>query len=529
MTDTRFPLTIVGLGPGDIGLISLQTLDVLRGAARVILRTGRHPAAEKLADYGVRFTSCDDLYDTHGTFDDVYAAVTARVAAAAAAAPTVYAVPGDPLVAERTVMMLRARADLSVTVLPALGALNLLLARLGIDPGDGLRVADARDEGLRPRYEAPTPEEHAAYHGAAPFDPGVPTLWLQVDTPLVAGNLKILLLEAYPPDHPVTVLTAVGAAEEAVETVALADLDRGPAITHLTSLFVPALPWQARRHTVQDLLAIMALLRSERGCPWDRAQDLPSLRHTIIEEAYEVAEAIDRDNPDALADECGDLLLNIIFVAQLGMEEGVFDFDDVVGALADKLIRRHTHVFGEAEAENPNAVLRNWEQIKVGERAEKGETRLFDDVPLALPALARAQKLQKRAARVGFDWRDFRGPLAKLHEELLELSEEVGVPESWPIPAVLAAPLAADPAAAERASAANPARVTHEIGDLLFAAVNLCRFLHLDAEETLREANARFTRRFYRVEDAVHARGQRVEALALEELDQVWLAVKGDD
>ncbi len=529
MSDATPHLTIVGLGPGDIGLISVQTLEALRGAARVILRTGRHPAVAALGDYGVGYTTCDDLYETHGTFDDVYAAIAARVAAAAAEAPTVYAVPGDPLVAERTVTLLRARTDLTVTVLPALGALNLLLARLGVDPGDGLRIADARDEGLRPRFEAPMPEDTAAYHGAAPLDPSVPTLWLQVDTPLVAGNLKILLLEVYPPDHAITMLTAVGAMEEEVTTLDLADLDRGPAINHLTSLFVPALPWAQRRHTVQDVLAIMALLRSERGCPWDRAQDLPSLRHTIIEEAYETAEAIDRDNPDALADECGDLLLNIIFVAQLGQEEGLFDFDDVVGALADKLIRRHTHVFGEAEAETPGAVLHNWEQIKVGERARKGETSIFDDVPLALPALARAQKVQKRAARVGFDWRDFRGPLAKLHEELLELSEEVGIPDTWPVPAVLADPLTADPEAQARAAAASPARVTHEVGDLLFAAVNLCRFLHLDAEETLREANARFMRRFHRVEAAVHARGETMDALPLEELDRVWLAVKGDD
>lgn len=525
-------ITIVGLGPGAFDLVSLQTLEALKGARSVLLRTARHPAVDDFPRYDINFLACDDLYETHDTFEAVYQAVVQRVLAEAArVGEVVYAVPGDPLMAERTVQMLLqlGRDDVRVTTLPALGALNLIEQRLQLDPGDGLLIADARDPQLRPVYEAPAPEDHQAYHGARRINPGMPTVWLQVDTALVASDLKLLLLEQYPPEHPVIVLTALGAAEEEMTSIPLEELDRGPAITHLTSLFVPALPWQQRRHTVTDLRAIMALLRSERGCPWDREQDMRSLRRSVIEEAYEVADAIDRDEPQALAEELGDLLLNIIFLAQLGAEEGLFDFDEAVQSLADKLIRRHTHVFGEAEAENATAVLHNWEQIKAGERVEKGEHSIFDDVPVALPALARAQKLQKRAARVGFDWQDFRGPLMKIHEELEELSQELGVPETWERPPLLREPLIANPQAQRVAESAPPARTTHEVGDLLFASVNLCRFLHLDAEEVLREANARFMRRFHRVEAAVHARGQRVEELPLEVLDAVWLEVKGED
>ncbi|MHB9024755.1 MAG: nucleoside triphosphate pyrophosphohydrolase [Armatimonadota bacterium] len=536
MSDVQHRITIVGLGPGPLRYVTLETLEALQQAPSVVLRTRKHPAADELPDRGIRFTTCDDLYERHGTFDEVYRAIADRVVETAERESAVaYAVPGDPMVAERTVQLLlevaRERDDLAITVLPALGVVNLALQRLQIDPSDGLLVADARDPRLRPASEAPALEDHDAYHGAAPLiTPTLPTLWLQIDTPLVAGNLKVLLLEQYPPEHPVTVLTALGGGtQEQVTTLPLSELDRGPSITHLTSLYVPVLSWQQRRHTLADLLAIMALLRSDRGCPWDREQDMPALRRTVIEEAYEVAEAIDRGEPEVLADELGDLLMNVIFLAQLGAEEGLFDFNDVAQALADKLIRRHVHVFGDVEAETSAAVLRNWEQIKAGERTEKGSPSIFADVPLALPALARSQKLQKRAARVGFDWVDFRGPMLKLYEELQELAEEFGLQGGCEPPAELGDPLIPQPEAQTLVESAPAARLAHEIGDILFAAVNLCRFVHLDAEATMREANDRFVRRFQRVETVVHARGQRVEDLPLTELDQIWVEVKGND
>ncbi|HEY3416679.1 MAG TPA: nucleoside triphosphate pyrophosphohydrolase [Armatimonadota bacterium] len=536
MNDVQYRITIVGLGPGPLRYLTLETLEALQQAPSVVLRTRKHPAADELPEQQVRFTTCDDLYERHSTFEEVYQAIAARVVETAErASAVVYAVPGDPMVAERTVQILqeigRERADLVINVLPAIGVVNLAIQRLRIDPGEGLLIADARDPHLRPATEPPALEDHAAYHGALPLiNPTLPTLWLQLDTPLVTGNLKVLLLDHYPPEHPVTVLTALGGgAQEQIITLPLSELDRGPAITHLTSLYLPPLSWQQRRHTLTDLLAIMALLRSDRGCPWDREQDMPALRRTVIEEAYEVAEAIDRGEPDVLADELGDLLMNVIFLAQLGAEEGLFDFSDVVQALADKLIRRHVHVFGDVEAETSAAVLRNWEQIKAGERAEKGTPSIFADVPLALPALARSQKIQKRAARVGFDWVDFRGPLLKLYEELQELAEEFGLQGACAPPTELGDPLVPQPEAQQLVESAPRARLLHEIGDIFFAGVNLCRFVHLDAEEVMREANDRFVRRFHRVEAAVQARGQRVEELPLAALDQIWVEVKGDD
>ncbi len=525
-------ITIVGLGPAALNLVPQDTIELLRTARLVILRTGRHPAAEELSALGVTANSCDDLYETKNNFEDVYSAVVQRVLDAAMEGPVVYAVPGDPLVAERTVQGLlqaaRNDAQLQVQVVPALGALNVILARLQVDPGDGMLILDARDPQLRPANEAPAISDHDAYHGAQPrVNPTLPTLWFQVDTPLVASDLKVILLEQYPPEHRVTVLTAVGAADEQVTEIPLEELDREVTINHLTSLFVPVLSCAQRRHTVTDLRAIMALLRAPGGCPWDREQDMLGMRRTIIEEAYETVEAIEKDDPENIAEELGDLLLNIIFVAQLGAEEGVFDLDDVAGTLADKLIRRHAHVFGQVEADTAGAVLQSWEKIKAGERAEKGEHSIFDDVPQALPALSRAQKLQKRAARVGFDWPDYRGPLQKLHEELGETQEELGIMDRWDIPTLLADPLA--PMQDLPPVTADPVHLTHEVGDILFAAVNLARFLHLDAEEVLREANARFVRRFTRVEEEIKRQGSSLEKMTVAQMDAVWVSIKGED
>jgi tetrapyrrole methylase family protein/MazG family protein len=300
----------------------------------------------------------------------------------------------------------------------------------------------------------------------------------------------------------------------------LAELDRGTRINHLTSLYVPALPWQERRHTLPDIRAIMALLRSPHGCPWDREQDFKSIRRTVIEEAYEVVEAIDRDEPAAMADELGDLLLNVIFLAQLAAEEGIFTFDDVVQVLGEKLIRRHAHVFGDVDAASASAALRSWEAIKAGERETKGQQSLLDDVPLALPALARSQKLQNRAARVGFDWPDFTGPL---------VSTEVGITETWTVPDALRNPETSHHALQQIADAAPKSRLIHEVGDILIATVCLCRFLHLDTESVMREANDRFARRFKRMETAAVAQGRSLDGMSLAEMDALWVSIKGGD
>jgi ATP diphosphatase len=259
---------------------------------------------------------------------------------------------------------------------------------------------------------------------------------------------------------------------------------------------------------ISTLLEIMARLRDpESGCPWDIEQDFRSIRHYTIEEAYEVADAIEREDYEDLRDELGDLLLQPVYHAQMASEAGLFDIGDVIQSVTEKLIRRHPHVFGDDDAGNAAASERRWENIKAEERRNKAERRggerppsILDDVPVGLPALARAGKLAKRAARVGFDWPDTRSVVAKIEEELAEVQEAIGNE--------------------------NPERQVEEIGDLLFAVANLARHAGVDPEAALRDANAKFVRRFEHVEARCREEGVNIADAGLERLDGYWNEIR---
>jgi nucleoside triphosphate diphosphatase len=259
---------------------------------------------------------------------------------------------------------------------------------------------------------------------------------------------------------------------------------------------------------IARLLEIMAALRTPgSGCPWDLAQDFATIAPYTIEEAYEVADAIARGDLHDLRDELGDLLLQVVFHARMAQEQGAFDFGDVVQALTEKLVRRHPHVFGDEHGLTPKAVEGLWERIKAQERAEKAQRQsraepagALAGVPVVLPALTRALKLQDKAGKVGFDWNDPLAVLAKIREEADEIEAEL--------------------AAGQRAAAAA------EVGDLLFAVVNLARHLDIDPEATLRATNAKFERRFAAIERALAERGKSPQAATLAEIDALWNEAK---
>ena len=265
---------------------------------------------------------------------------------------------------------------------------------------------------------------------------------------------------------------------------------------------------QPTPYTLANLLRIVQRLRDpEHGCPWDLAQDFQSIVPSTLEECYELVAAIEAQDYPHLEDELGDVLFQVVFYAQLGRERGLFDFASVVHRLADKLLRRHPHVFADARIEGvPGAggaaarVQERWEAIKSAERADRDQHGVLDDVPLALAALPRAQKLQRRAARVGFDWPDARSVQRKVDEELAELR----------------AALAAD----------DPEAIAEEFGDLLFTLVNLGRHMQLDAETALRRASSKFEQRFRRMETAARARGVGLDSLGDSALDELWEAAK---
>ncbi len=253
-------------------------------------------------------------------------------------------------------------------------------------------------------------------------------------------------------------------------------------------------------YSIEELLEIMAFLRSDDGCPWDRVQTHESIRKNLLEEAYEVVEAIDDQDPAAMREELGDLLMQVVFHAQLGREAGTFDFDEVVTGICRKLISRHTHLFGEDQADSPEAVLDNWEKNKQKEKAKKRYESLLDDVPKTLPALARSVKIQQKASRVGFDWPDPSGALAKIHEELAEIDSSI--------------------------CQGSPERIEDEVGDLLFAVVNYARLLKVDPETALSRTARKFTRRFKHIEKEVSRQGRTLMDLDLDRLDQLWDAAK---
>jgi tetrapyrrole methylase family protein/MazG family protein len=458
-------VVVVGLGPGDPRLVSEATTAAVARSEVRFVRTTRHSSASLVEPA----TSFDGLYVQGESLDEVYAAIVERlVAAAAGYGEVLYAVPGSPLVAERTVELLRADSRVEVELIPALSFLDLAWARLGVDPvAAGVRLVD----GHRFAVEA------AGQTG--------PLLVAQCDSLFVLSEIKLAVDEG--PD--VTVLQRLGLPDEEVSTVVWAELDRAVRPDHLTCVWIPRLD----EPVAAELQRFADLVRTLRArCPWDQRQTHRSLTRHLLEETYEVLEAI--DGLDAgpagyphLEEELGDLLFQVVFHSTLAAEEGQFTLSDVARTVHDKLVARHPHVFGPAGAPMPN-----WEETK---KAEKGRASVMDGVPGNLPSLLYSFKVQNKAASVGFDWKDAAGAWPKIREELAELE----------------AALAADPGA-------GPA-VNEELGDVLFSVVNVARHLGLDPESALREAAAKFRDRFVAMERLAGTRGVPIS-------DDLWDEVK---
>jgi tetrapyrrole methylase family protein/MazG family protein len=460
---------IAGLGPGRAELLTVEVRALLTSGMRVILRTRHHPTVPEI-DPAASFDDCDDLYRACASFDQVYDAIVARVIEAGRASDVVFAVPGHPLVAERTVVGLIARADAEGT---------------GVRIYSGLSFADAAATALR--REMATVQLCDALD--LRIDAQRPALVSQVHDRDAATTLKLALLDIYPPGHPVTTLTALGTDDEAVRTIPLSELDHRPT-SYLDSIFVPALPPLDDLRRFDGLYAIIERLHAPDGCPWDREQTHVSLRPHLLEEAYEALEAIDAGDPSRLAEELGDVLLQVLMHAAVAARAGEFTFADVTEHIARKLLRRHPHVFGEATAKTAEEVWQSWETLK---KAEKPRTSILEGVPPSLPALAASQSIQGRARRVGFDWPDIEGPLEKLIEEVHEF-----------------------------AHAKDEGDREDEFGDILFVLANIAQRLGVDAEQALRRANAKFRRRFGAVEEIARNRNVDLKDLDLDGLDALW-------
>jgi len=485
-------IVVVGLGPAGADLLVPAARAALTRTPVRFARTARHPAVEELAPYGMTFIAFDDVYERAPDPEAVYREIVdTLVAAAHERGAVAYAVPGSPVVAERTVVLLREReraGDVELEVVPGLSFADLAWARLGVDPLAGARVLDGR--ALDP----------------AALEAGGPVLLAQLDTALVLSDVKLALLEHVGPDHEVVLLHHLGRPDEQVVRVPLADADRVLAPDHLTALFVD-LP-AGGADAFGALLALSRRLRGPGGCPWDAEQTHHSLTRYLLEESYEVVDAIEALPADApggddaidtatwaaLADELGDLLFQVVFHAVLAEEADAFTATDVAQGIHDKLVRRHPHVFGDVDVETAGDVVRNWEQIK---KDERGSDSLVDSVPAGLPALLYTHKLFRKAASVGLDPSDRDDAVATIAAAL----------------DALRAPDAALPDAAEAA-----------VGDVLAGAVALARAGGVDAESALRGWAARYRDHFQRMEALARARGLDLAALAPAEVDALWTA-----
>jgi tetrapyrrole methylase family protein/MazG family protein len=472
-------ITIVGLGPGDPNQLTLEARQVLREAEEVYLRTCHHPTVASLPP-GSSLRFFDHLYEEKDTFAEVYDEVARQIVELGRRPEgVIYAVPGHPLVGEESVQRILALAtqqEISVRVVEGLSFIESVLTCLGLDALAGLQIADAT-------------ELAALQHPC--LNPDVPALIGQLYDQQLTSDVKLTLMNLYPDEHPVTLVCGAGTNQARVLKVPLYELDRQPDVDHLTSLYVPPLPQPSSLETFQDTIA---RLRAPGGCPWDREQTHQSLRPHLLEETHEALAALDADDTDALREELGDLLLQIVLHAQIAVEAGEFSLAQIIEGVDAKIKHRHPHVFGDVVVADVAEVLHNWEEIK---RDEKGKRFLLDGVSRALPALARAQAIQKRVARVGFDWLDAEGVIAKIAEEVAELREAEGGEER-----------------------------EEELGDLLFSVVNLARWLNVDAESALRGACEQFVRRFSGMEALCRERGLDLGELSLAEQDELWEEVK---
>jgi tetrapyrrole methylase family protein / MazG family protein len=469
-------ITVVGLGPAGTDFLGDRVVSLMAGAARVFLRTARHPAADSI----VGAEALDHLYEQADTFEDVYLSVVEHVVSAAvelAPAPVVYAVPGSPLIAERTVELLRTDSRVDVTVVPSLSFLDLAWERLGIDPlSAGVQLVDAE------RFAASAAGERGPFL--------VAQCWSQA----LLSEIKLsMIIEDGQPAPEAVLLHHLGLADEQIVRVSWWELDRTLAPDHLTSLYIPELP--VPTDVEQEMARLEELVHTLRDrCPWDRAQTHGTLMPHLLEESYEVLDAlqaIDEVSGETaiaaaparhLQEELGDLLFQIVFHARLAEEEGHFTLADVARGVHDKLVHRHPHVFGDVDADTPEEVVTNWEAIK---KEEKGRSSVTEGIPTNLPALLLSTKLQRKAISVGLDDPALAAGGPGLAEHLAHLCQAHHDPPTAAADAVLSG----DDAGTERI-----------VGELLFGVANLSRRLGIDPEHALRSIALTFKEKIVKSE-----------------------------
>lgn len=471
-------IKIIGLGPGAPEALTIGAVKALEEGKNIYFRTEKHPTVNYLKGKIKDFKTYDNYYETSDSFDEVYNNIARDIIDKYSNEnELIYAVPGHPLVAEKSVFNLIELCDekgIKYEIVPAVSFIDAMMDVLKIDPIEGLKVIDAFD--MKNQV----------------LDKRIGTIITQVYNQLIASEVKLKLLDYYNDETEIYYVRAAGiVSEESIRKIPIYELDMQEDIDYLTSLYIPR--DINNKKDFNDLIEIIDRLRGEDGCPWDMEQTHDSIKNELLEEAYEVVDSINNDDIDGMIEELGDVLLHVVFHASIGKDDGYFNISDVIQAICNKMIYRHPHVFGKDKVLNSGEVLDNWEEIKKEEKNFETITDEMKAIANALPSLVRAHKVQKKAAKVGFDWDDVEDAALKITEELKEVLDVY--------------------------KSNNKEKIKDEVGDLIFACVNVARKLNINEEEAVNSTIQKFIRRFSFIEQAALKSKKNLSDMTLEEMD----------
>lgn len=470
---------LLGFGCGGKGDITLRTLDILQKSDAVFVRTMKHPSSEILGEYHISFKSFDDIYESYDSFDAVYAHIADEVIGSAGECIS-YIVPGSAVFAEKSVQLILKNAQCPVHIIPAVSFLDGIFASLQTDALSSYKLIDALD------LENQKPDVRCI------------NIICQIYDRMTAADVKLQLMEYYSDDTPVILITAAATDKETIVYIPLFELDRIEHIDHLSTLFIPLADFKKTPSDFSSLTEIIKNLRGENGCSWDKAQTHESLKKYLIEETYEVIDAIEKKDDEHLCEELGDLLLQIMLHAQIMSENGFFDIFDVIRGISEKMIRRHPHVFENGEITEDLHIL--WERIKSAEKNYGTAHEKMQAIPRCFPSPVYAHKVQSTAAKAGFDFPNAFEAFKKLPEEFSELEQAMNENDTE--------------------------MIKDEGGDLLFAIVNVLRFYKISSEEALKHACDKFIARFVKMERSILKDHKFLADMNENELDEYWKSAK---
>lgn len=474
-------IEVIGLGAGDIDQLPLGIYRKLTNTNDLVwVRTNDHPVVKVLATEGVQFNSFDAYYEREDQFESVYEGIVETLLEKAKEQSLIYAVPGHPMLAERTVELLLNQHDVHIELIGGQSYLDDLFTALQVDPIEGFQFID----GTSFKRGHLNYEQHL--------------IFCQVYDRMIASEIKLSLLEDLPADYPITFVEAAGSTTETLTTVPLKEMDHSLEISNLRSVYIPPAPAEILSHTFMRLREVIASLRGPNGCEWDKKQTHETLRTYLIEEVYELIDAIDMKDDEGIIEELGDVLLQVMLHSQIGEDAGYFMIDDVIQGITNKMIHRHPHVFGGAIENNELS----WEALKEKEKRDKRDS-LLEGVSQSLPALSRATQLQAKASDVGFGWDDVAGVWNKLNEEIREVKAAIQ----------------------ER----NENEIEQELGDVLFVIANLSRYYQVNPEIALNRTNRKFIYRFQFIERSLDVSNQDITAVSQDIMDEYWNQAKGKE